>query len=92
MMSGPTNDDRARWAEAGLAAFLAAGGGHREPIGLAIGDLIAALLHLAWREGCNTVTIIRRARRDFTVSTRAAGRKATMVDHDHDQDQGEGDE
>lgn len=51
-MIGPSNADRASWAQAGLSAFAElTGQDEREPFGEVLGDLMADALHLAAQLG-----------------------------------------
>jgi hypothetical protein len=71
-MSGPTNQQRARWARNALAVFTAQtfNGDHpdtmdRDDLECAIGDLICDLLHFAEQQGFNSQAILERANSHF---------------------------
>jgi hypothetical protein len=72
MMSKPSNQDRARWANNALRMFIGATWNgdnpdtmHRDDLECAIADLICDLLHLAEQKGLDSQKILERSNAHF---------------------------
>jgi hypothetical protein len=77
MTTEPTNADRAEWAKQALATFTARtyGGDHpdamdRGDLETAVYDLIADLLHFAYRQGFDTDAVLASAVLHFEAEQR----------------------